>query len=271
MTYRDRWALVTGASAGIGKAFAESLAARGAHVVLVARREDRLAALAATLERDFKTKCEVLAADLADAQAPARVMSALAARGIRVDILVNNAGFGMPGEFHESPWADHRAFVELMVSSYVHFARLAVEGMRARSYGRIVNVASLAGLVPGGAGHTLYGAAKAFLVSFSESLAAENRERGVKVQALCPGFTQSEFHDVNGTRALVSGLPKYMFMSAEAVAQSSLAGLERGHVVLVPGRWNKSVAFLMSALPRPAAAALVGSQTRKFRRAAGPA
>lgn len=266
MDYRGRWALVTGASAGIGKTFAERLASKGANVALVARREDRMREIAARLEQEFKIRTDVVAADLADPQAPERVLSSLRRKNLDVDVLVNNAGFGMPGEFHESPWEAHRDFIELMATSYVHFSRLAIEGMRARKYGRIVNVASLAGLVPGSAGHTLYGATKAFLVSFSESLAAENAAEGVKVSALCPGFTYSEFHDVNGTRALVSSLPKYAFMDSGPVVEGALEALERGHVVYVPGAWNKFVARLMTALPRSSAARIVAGQSRKFRK-----
>lgn len=268
MSYAGRWALVTGASAGIGAGFARALAGKGANVALVARREERLAALAAELERSFAVKTAVAVADLADREAPARVVAALRAKGIAVDILVNNAGYGMPGDFHESAWPAHRDFIELMVASYVNFARLAIEGMRERGYGRIINVASLAGLVPGSSGHTLYGASKAFLVSFSQSLAAENEDRGVKVSALCPGFTYSEFHDVNGTRGLVSKLPRFAFQTADAVVEKSLGAVERGHVVYVPGAWNKFVAGLTKALPRPWAAALVRAQSKKFRRAA---
>ncbi|MEL7240582.1 MAG: SDR family NAD(P)-dependent oxidoreductase, partial [Planctomycetota bacterium] len=120
--------------------------------------------------------------------------------------------------------------------------------------------------VPGSAGHTLYGATKAFLVSFAQSLAAENRETGVHSTALCPGFTYSEFHDVNDTRPLVSKLPKYMFMEAEPVVTGALSAVERGHVVYVPGAWNKFLVGFAKALPRPWAAAMMAGQSKNFRR-----
>ena len=266
MTYRGRWALVSGASAGIGEAFARALAAKGANVALTARRSERLDALAADLAREHAVDTRVIAADLAKPGAPDDIFRTLEAGGVGVDILINNAGFGLPGYYLDSEWPAHRDFIELMVTSYAHLVRLVLPGMKERGYGRIVQVASLAGLVPGSAGHTLYGASKAFLVSFSQSLAAECEGTGVKVSALCPGFTYSEFHDVNNSRALVSKLPKYMFMDAAPVVEGALRAVENAHVVYVPGLWNKFAAWLAKALPRPWAAQAVKRQSAKFRR-----
>ncbi len=266
MNYQGKSALITGASAGIGAVFAKSLASRGANLILVARREDRLAALAADLKAAHGIEARIIAADLADPSAPDTIAARLKADSANVDILVNNAGFGLPGHFVESDWQAHRDFIELMVTSYAHLTRLFLPAMLERGYGRIIQVSSVAGLVPGSAGHTLYGASKAFLVSFAQSLAAECEDTGVHVSALCPGFTYSEFHDVNDTRPLVSQMPKYMFMQPEPVVEGALAAVEKGHVVYVPGLWNKFVVWLMKALPRPWAAAMVKSQSANFRR-----
>ncbi len=266
MSFKGKWALVTGASAGIGEAFADALAARGANLILTARRGQRLTALADRLRQERGIETLVIAGDLADPGAPEAIAAQIAAAGKPVDILVNNAGYGEPGHFQEAQWAVHRDFIALMTTSYAHLVHAFLPGMQQRGYGRIVNVASVAGLVPGSAGHTLYGATKAFLVSFSQSLAAENVEKGVNVSALCPGFTYSEFHDVNHTRGLVKALPRYMFMEARPVVEAALDAVERGHVVFVPGLWNKFVVWLMKALPRPWAAAMVMQQSRKFRR-----
>lgn len=267
MSYQGKRALVTGASAGIGAVFAKALAARGADLVLVARRKDRLDALAAALAEAHGISVKTLAADLSDPLAPQEIARALAGEGLKVDILVNNAGFGLPGYYLQSEWAEHRDFLELMVTSYAHLTRLLLPGMVERGWGRIIHVSSLAGLGPGSAGHTLYGASKAFLVSFAQSLAAEYQEEGVHVSALCPGFTYSEFHDVNATRGLVAQLPKYMFMQPEPVVEGALAAVEKAHVVYVPGAWNKFVTWLVKALPRPWAAAMMKKQSAKFRRA----
>ncbi len=265
MTVNGKWALVTGASAGIGEAFADALAARGANLILTARRTDRLNAIADRLRAAHRIETLVIAADLAQADAPLTIAAGIAAAGKSVDILVNNAGYGQPGHFEDVDWAVHRDFIALMVTSYAHLAHLFLPGMQARGYGRIINVASVAGLVPGSAGHTLYGAVKAFLVSFSQSLAAENAGKGVKVSALCPGFTNSEFHDVNNTRGLINALPRYMFMEARPVVEGALDAAERGHVVYVPGLWNKFVVTLIRLMPRPWAAAIVLRQSQKFR------
>lgn len=265
MNYKGKRALVTGASAGIGEAFAEALAEKGADLVLTARRGDRLKRLAAKLEEKYKIDAIVIEADLSDPGAPEKIAAAMSARGVSVDILINNAGFGLPGAYEESDWETHRAFLELMLTAPAQLVRLFLPAMQARGYGRIINVASLAGLVPSGAGHTMYGATKAFLISFSQALAAENETRGVNVSALCPGFTYSEFHDVNATRGVVSRLPNYMFMEARPVVIGALEAVEAGRVVYVPGRWNKSVAWLARTLPRSWAAALVRRQARNFR------
>lgn len=266
MIYKGKWALVTGASAGIGAQFAKSLAAKGANVALTARRADKLAALADELRQGFRVETRVIAADLADPKAPEEIFAALGKDAISIDILVNNAGYGLPGTYLGSEWRAHRDFVEVMVTSYAHLVRLALPGMRKRNWGRIIQVASVAGLVPGSAGHTMYGASKAFIVSFSQSLASECAASGVKVSTLCPGFTYSEFHDANGTRGLVSRLPKYMFMAAGPVVEGAIGAVERGHVVYVPGAWNKFVVGVVKALPRPWAAALVAQQSARFRK-----
>ncbi len=266
MTYTGKWALITGASAGIGAVFARALAARGANLVLVARREDRLKALAEELKAAHAIDVRIIAADLAVDDAPDTIFARLKADSIDVDILVNNAGFGMPGVYTENDWQAHRDYLELMVTGYAHLTHLFLPGMLARGYGRIIHVSSVAGLVPGSSGHTLYGASKAFLVSFAQSLAAEGDGKGVNVTALCPGFTYSEFHDVNDTRSIVSALPKYMFMAPEPVVEGALDAVERGHVVYVPGAWNKFVVWLMKALPRPWGAAMVKGQSQNFRR-----
>ncbi len=193
-----RWALVTGASAGIGAAFARELASRGISLVLTARREDRLRQLADDLAAKHGIRTECIAADLADPAAPEALCKEIAARGIAIDWLINNAGYGVPGSYLSQPWARHADFVQVLMTAPCHLAYLLLPGMQQRGYGRIANIASLAGHVPGSAGHTMYAASKAFLIKFSQSLALENRTRGVNVCAVCPGFTYSEFHDVTG-------------------------------------------------------------------------
>jgi len=260
-----RWALVTGASAGIGAAFARELAARGSSLVLTARREDRLTTLAAELAQHHGVGVECIAADLADPGAPEKLCTEIARRDIAIDALVNNAGYGLPGSFVSQPWSKHAEFIQVMMTAPCELAHRLLPGMQQRGYGRIVNIASLAGLVPGSAGHTLYAASKAFLIKFSQSLALENLRHGVNVCAVCPGFTYSEFHDVTGTRGVVSKMPNWMWLTAEDVARRGMDAVERGEIVYVSGRVNRAIKTLFKLLPDRFALRAMQKRSKDFR------
>ncbi|AIF47918.1 SDR family NAD(P)-dependent oxidoreductase [Dyella japonica] len=257
--------LVTGASAGIGAAFARELAAQGHDLVLTARRVERLEALAQELRDQHQTTVTVLPADLAGPAAVPRLCEALDARGLRVDWLINNAGYGVPGTFDAAPWPVHEAFFRVLMIAPAELAWRLLPGMRERGYGRIVNVASLAGHAPGSAGHTLYAASKAYLIKFSQSLALENRQHGIHVCALCPGFTWSEFHDVTGTRQLMNKLPTFMWQSAEAVVREGYEATERGDVVHVTGRVNRFIKAMMKLLPDKFTLWLSAKESKRYR------
>ena len=261
-----RTTLVTGASSGIGAAFAEVFAAEGFDLVVTARREDRLAVLARTLEQRYGTRVHAIAADLSERDAPERLCRQLEARGLTIDALVNNAGYGIPGAFVASEWTRHAAMLQVMIVALAELTRRLLPGMIASGYGRVINVASLAALVPAPAGHTLYAASKAFVVKFSEALAAEAGPSGVHVTALCPGFTLSEFHDVTGTRATVSQLPSWLWMDAPTVARQGFDAVMAGAPVYVTGRVNRTIALLTRYLPRPVLVALGRRAARRYRR-----
>lgn len=265
MTPARPLSLVTGASAGIGATFARALAARGHDLVLTARRIDRLESLAGELRQQHACKVTILAADLADPGAPAALCDELAQRGLAVDWLINNAGYGVPGSFVTNDWRTHADFLQVLLTAPVELAWRLLPGMRERGYGRIVNVASLAGHVPGTAGHTLYAPAKAFLIKFSQGLALESHERGVHVCALCPGFTYSEFHDVTGTRTLMNKLPGFMWQSAEAVVTEGIDAVERGEIVHVTGRVNRMIKTMFKLLPDRVAMNLSARQSKRYR------
>lgn len=262
----QRTALITGASAGIGEAFAEVFAAEGFDLVLTARREDRLRAVAARLEGRYGIRAYVIPADLSDPGAPAQLWREVEARGLAIDALVNNAGYGIPGAFIASEWPRHAALLQVMVVALADLTHRALPGMIARGYGRIIHVASLAALVPAPAGHTLYAATKAFVIKFSESLAAEVRASGVHVTALCPGFTRSEFHDVTGTRAQVAHLPLWLWMDAPAVARYGFDAVSAGYAVYVTGRVNRAIALLARILPRRLLVALGRRTAHRYRK-----
>jgi hypothetical protein len=256
-------ALITGASSGIGAAIACEYARREVPLVLTARRMDRLEALADTLRPRVPVAC--ITADLADPAAPAFLQAEVERRGLSVGHLVNNAGYGVPGRFLSSDWKTHADFLQVLVTSVCELTHRFLPAMEAAGHGRILNVASLAGLVPASAGHTLYGAAKAFVIRFSESLAQETAPRGVHVTALCPGMTFTEFHDVNNMRERVSKLPAWLWQDADTVARLALDAVERGDARCVPGGVNRMLAGLSKFLPESAARALIASRSRDFR------
>jgi len=259
--------LITGASAGIGAAFARELATRGHDLVLTARRADRLEALAAELRQKYGNQVTVLPCDLADPAAPQQLCDALAQRGLAVDWLVNNAGYGVPGTFEANDWKTHADFIQVLMTAPAELAWRLLPGMRQRHYGCIINVASLAGHVPGSAGHTLYAASKAYLIKFSQSLALENQPLGVKVCALCPGFTWSEFHDVTGTRDLMNKMPRFMWQTAEEVVRQGCDAAERGEVVHITGRVNRFIKSLVKLMPDRLALWLSARESKRYRHA----
>ena len=244
-----RTALITGASSGIGEAFADVFGSKGFDLVLTARREDRLQMVAERIRQRDRVTVHVIVADLSLPGAALHLCEDLTARGVAVDVLVNNAGYGIPGAYTSSPWERHAAMLQVMIVSLAELTHRLLPSMVARGYGRVINVASLAGLVPAPAGHTLYAATKAFAIRFSEALAHEVRRHGVHVTALCPGFTMSEFHDVIGTRESVSRMPAWMWMDAPTVARQGYEAVMRGVPIYVNGRVNRTIAFLVKYLP----------------------
>lgn len=264
-----RLCLITGASAGIGAEFARQYAALGWDIALTARRRDRLDTLAGEL-RDLHGICAIsIAADLADPAAPEAILAELANQGRHVDALVNNAGYGLPGTFFSTTWESQADFIRVLYTAPLELAHRVLPGMAERKYGRIINVASLAGYAAGSAGHTLYASVKAGMIKFSESLNAECETLGhtdIHCTALCPGFTWSEFHDVNGTREETNKMPKWMWMQAEPVVRQGIEAVNRGQPVVVPGMANKALATLTRILPEPLGRAMVRSQSRRYRR-----
>ena len=261
-----RLALITGASAGIGAAFARIYASHGYDVALTARRLDRLEALAAEIRLRFGVEAYPIAADLAQPDAVDQVLAAIEAEGRVVDALVNNAGYGLPGAYANTRWEDQQAFLQVMVTAPCELAHKLLPGMVERRYGRIVNVASVAGLMPGAAGHTLYAASKSLLIRFSESLHLEAAAHGVHVSALCPGFTYTEFHDVNGTRAQTSAAtPKWLWLQADRVVADGWRAVEANRAVCVPSLPYKLICAAARLIPDPLALAIMRTQGRRFR------
>ncbi|PHR59795.1 MAG: dehydrogenase [Robiginitomaculum sp.] len=261
-----RLCLITGASAGIGAALAWEFARAGWDLALTARREEPMITLAQELKQAFGTTSHILTADLSTPGACADILARLDKKGAQIDGLVNNAGHGLTGHFVDNEWEAHKDFLTLMLEAPTEMTHMVVAGMKRRGFGRIINVASLAGHIPGSRGHTLYSAVKSYLIKFSQSLNLEMQDHGVKVSALCPGFTYSEFHDVNGTRGMVDKMPDWMWMNADDVAQSGFMALERNDAVHIPGRANKGIALLVRLLPAKLALMLMSKNSDRVRK-----
>lgn len=258
--------LITGASAGLGAALAREYASRGWDLVLCARRVEPMKVLADELKQSFDADSHVIETDLFEESAVDKLLAAIDKKSLRIDGLINNAGYGHPGQYLESEWEAHNNFIHLMATAPCELARKLAPPMVERGFGRIMNVASLAGHMPGSKGHTLYAAVKAFLIKFSESLNSELDGTGVHVSALCPGFTLTEFHDVNGTREAINNLPDYMIMDASDCAEMAYEALEKNRAVFISGRVNKFIALLARALPATVTQNLMAKNSAKFRK-----
>lgn len=261
-------ALVTGASSGIGEAFARALAARGHDLALVARRADRLEALARDLSARHGVTAFALPADLSLPAAAETVLEAVEDRGRHVDVLINNAGFSIAQSFADVAWSRQRDFLMTLVVAPCGLAHGVIPGMVSRGRGRIINIASLAGFAPGVAGHTLYPGAKSLMIKLSQALDAEYRAKGLKITAVCPGFTQTGFASANGTDAVMDQAPRRLFQTPEQVVDAALSANDRGKVVVVPGWHNAVAATLLRYLPEGLVRALLMKGSAKYHLAA---
>jgi short-subunit dehydrogenase len=257
-------ALVTGASAGLGEAFARAYASQGLDVALVARRAERLESLAAEIADRHGVEALPIPADLANYEAHIPVMEALEARGRVVDVLVNNAGFGIPQSFAAVPWSRQRDFLMTMAVNACGFAHDVIPGMVQRGSGAIINVASMAAFSPGVAGNSLYPGVKSLALKFSQSLDAEYRSAGLRITAVCPGFVRTEFAAAAGVDHIMAAEPRFFWLSAEQVVRAALRANARGRVVVIPGWHNRVAATLLRGLPEPLVRSIVAAGSAKY-------
>ena len=257
-----RYALITGASSGIGAAMARLAVSKGFDVGLVARRAERLEALAGEL-RAAGARADVFMADLSQAGAAKALAAQVMEMHPRVDVLVNNAGATLTKGYAGTSLETQIAFLELSAVTPAALAHAFLPGMLAQNWGRIINISSIAALSSGGKGNTLYPAAKSFLLKFSQSLNAEVRARGVLVTAVLPGFVATEFQAANKIPN-EGGATRRFAQTAEEVAAEAWARNEKGHEIVVPGGLPKFAAALMRALPEPWMRAITRAAAEKY-------
>jgi len=256
--------LITGASSGIGEAFARALAARGNNLLLVARSEDKLMRLCSELGRISSIHCQQIALDLSRQESPARLFDETKARGLEIDLLINNAGFGSMGEFATLDLAHELNMIDLNMRSLVELTHRFLHPMRERKSGAIINVASTAGFqaVPYMA---TYAATKAFVLSFSEALWEENRPYGVEVLALCPGVTETGFFAASH----IQKPPARTSETPEQVVETALRGLKRRRSSIISGAPNKVMVATERFMPRSFVLRTIGSVMRNARKQLG--
>ena len=263
-TYADRWALVTGASSGIGAAFARRLAARGMHLVLVARRQEAMEQLAAELHTQHGTRSIVIPCDLSKADEIADLVEQVRSHKMQIELLVNNAGFASVGEVERTDPQTVRNLIDVNIQAVTELTYRFLPGMLSRGHGAVVNVSSVAAFQPV-AWMGAYAASKAYVLHFSESLWAEVRDRGVTVMALCPGVTETSFFDVAG---VPNWLKKHSSQSPDTVVRKALRAMEKRRLYAIPGKMN----YIRSLLVRFAPRKMVAKQTLDyFRPKAEPA
>ncbi|WP_327234934.1 SDR family oxidoreductase [Streptomyces sp. NBC_01317] len=251
-------ALITGATAGIGAAFARRLAADGHNLVLVARDKERLREHATELHDRHGIEAEVLSADLSTDSGIEAVEMRLSDLRQPVDLLVNNAGFANKGPFLEVPVSDELVMLKVHIEAVLRLTSVAVTGMKARGRGAVVNVASVAAFVPRGT----YGASKAWVVQFSQGLARELVGSGVRVMALCPGFVRTEFHERAGLGT--QRIPDWMWLDADKLVTAALGDLARGKAVSIPDPRYKALMGAVKLAPRGLLSGLTSKTGRKY-------
>ncbi len=255
-SYNDRWALITGASSGIGAEFASQLAGRGMHLILAARRFDRMNQLAQDLNTRHGTNCHIVTIDLAEEDAARRLIDEVKRLGVEIELLVNNAGVALIGDIETTSPEDVRRMLHLNILSMADLTYRVLPDMLTRGHGAIVNLSSQAAFQPV-AFMSGYAASKSFVLHFSEALWAEARSRGVTILALCPGVTRTEFFDAAG---VPGWLEKHASQSPAKVVKTAIKAMEKRRQFVVPG-WKN---YLMTILVRLATRRTAVNESKRF-------
>ena len=246
--YSGKNALITGASSGIGKDIAYIMAEKGINLALIARREEVLVKVKEDLEKKFSIKVIVIPADLSKIFEYEKIHNVCKREDFMPDFLVNNAGYGTLDSFHKISYEDHIKFINVLSTSVVSLTQLFIQNMISNGFGRIINIASLAGFAPASNSGGMYTAVKSMIIKFSEGIHKEYRDNNIYCCAVCPGFTHTEFHDQMGD--FKGSIPSFMWMSSKTVAEEAVNETMKGKDLYINGGINKFLAFLMWLTPK---------------------
>jgi short-subunit dehydrogenase len=241
-------ALITGASSGIGKDIAYIMAEKGINLVLLARREESLIKIKKDLESNFKIRVTVISSDLSQVSEYKKIHDECKRNDFMPDFLVNNAGYGTLDSFHKISYEDHIKFINVLSTSVVSLTQLFIQNMLDNGFGRIINIASLAGFAPASNSGGMYTAVKSMVIKHSEGIHKEYRDKNIFCCAVCPGFTHTEFHDQMGD--FKSSIPSFMWMDSKTVAEQAFNETMKGKDLFINGGVNKFLAFLMWLTPK---------------------
>ena len=241
-------ALITGASSGIGKDIAYIMAKKGINLALLARREEALIKIKKDLESNFKIRVTVISSDLSQVSEYKKIHDECKRNDFMPDFLVNNAGYGTLDSFHKISYEDHIKFINVLSTSVVSLTQLFIQNMLDNGFGRIINIASLAGFAPASNSGGMYTAVKSMVIKHSEGIHKEYRDKNIFCCAVCPGFTHTEFHDQMGD--FKSSIPSFMWMDSKTVAEQAFNETMKGKDLFISGGVNKFLAFLMWLTPK---------------------
>ena len=240
------YAIVTGASAGIGKEIAIQLAERGHDIILTARRENRLQEIASEIRSRYQVNVDYITADLAEVDAPDQIHEFCKNNNYDVEILINNAGYVLPKPFHEVPMEDEEKSLRVLAISVIALTKKFVPDLLARGGGKVMIVSSVASFAPPSAIQTLYGPIKTFMNRFSDSININYKRKGISSTSVCPGYTVTEFHSASGTQEQMDKVPAFMKLTAERVAREGLDAMFAGKRLSIPSKRYKVLVFLMT-------------------------
>ena len=246
--FEGKNALITGASSGIGKDMAFVMAEKGINLVLLARRESILNEIKHDLEKKFQIKVLIIASDLSQITEYQRIHDECLNNDFSPDFLVNNAGYGTLDSFHKISYEDHIKFINVLSTSVIALTQLFLQNMLDKGFGRIINIASLAGFAPASNSGGMYTAVKSMIIKHSEGIHKEYRDKNIFCCAVCPGFTHTEFHDQMGD--FKSSIPSFMWMDSKTVAEQAFNETMKGKDLFINGGINKFLAFLMWLTPK---------------------